>query len=209
MDIAKYIDYTLLKATATPADIEKLCKEALEYGFYSVCVNSGYVPLAAEQLKGSKVNVCTVVGFPLGAMSTQAKLYETSVALSQGAQEIDMVLNVGLFLSGNVAKVLDEIALLKQETGNRVLKVIIETCYLNDDQKRLASQVCVDAGADFVKTSTGFGTGGATLTDVQLIREVVGDRAKIKASGGIRDKQTALQYISLGVDRIGASAILI
>jgi deoxyribose-phosphate aldolase len=209
MDIAKYIDYTLLKATATPADIEKLCKEALEYGFYSVCVNSGYVPLAAEQLKGSKVNVCTVVGFPLGAMSTQAKLYETSVALSQGAQEIDMVLNVGLFLSGNVAKVLDEIALLKQETGDRVLKVIIETCYLNDDQKRLASQVCVDAGADFVKTSTGFGTGGATLADVQLIREVVGDRAKIKASGGIRDKQTALQYISLGVDRIGASAILI
>ena len=209
MDIAKYIDYTLLKATATPADIEKLCKEALEYGFYSVCVNSGYVPLAAEQLKGSKVNVCTVVGFPLGAMSTQAKLYETSVALSQGAQEIDMVLNVGLFLSGNVAKVLDEIALLKQETGDRVLKVIIETCYLNDDQKRLASQVCVDAGADFVKTSTGFGTGGATLADVQLIREVVGDRAKIKASGGIRDKQTALQYIALGVDRIGASAILV
>ena len=209
MDIAKYIDYTLLKATATPADIEKLCKEALEYGFYSVCVNSGYVPLAAEQLKGSKVNVCTVVGFPLGAMSTQAKLYETSVALSQGAQEIDMVLNVGLFLSGNVAKVLDEIALLKQETGDRVLKVIIETCYLNDDQKRLASQVCVDAGADFVKTSTGFGTRGATLADVQLIREVVGDRAKIKASGGIRDKQTALQYISLGVDRIGASAILV
>lgn len=209
MDIAKYIDYTLLKATATPADIEKLCKEALEYGFYSVCVNSGYVPLAAEQLKGSKVKVCTVVGFPLGAMSTQAKLYETSVALSQGAQEIDMVLNVGLFLSGNVAKVLDEIALLKQETDDRVLKVIIETCYLNDDQKRLASQVCVDAGADFVKTSTGFGTGGATLADVQLIREVVGDRAKIKASGGIRDKQTALQYISLGVDRIGASAILV
>jgi len=209
MDIAKYIDYTLLKATATPADIEKLCKEALEYGFYSVCVNSGYVPLAAEQLKGSKVKVCTVVGFPLGAMSTQAKLYETSVALTQGAQEIDMVLNVGLFLSGNVAKVLEEIALLKQETGDRVLKVIIETCYLNDEQKRLASQVCVDAGADFVKTSTGFGTGGATLADVQLIKEVVGDRAKIKASGGIRDKQTALQYISLGVNRIGASAILV
>ena len=209
MDIAKYIDHTLLKATATPADIEKLCKEALEYGFYSVCVNSGYVPLAAQLLKDTDTKVCTVVGFPLGAMSTQAKLYETSVALTQGAQEIDMVLNVGLFLSGNVAKVLDEIALLKQETGDRVLKVIIETCYLNDEQKRLASQVCVDAGADFVKTSTGFGTGGATLADVQLIKEVVGDRAKIKASGGIRDKQTALQYISLGVSRIGASAILV
>ena len=199
----------MLKATATPADIEKLCKEALEYGFYSVCVNSGYVPLAAQLLKDTDTKVCTVVGFPLGAMSTQAKLYETSVALTQGAQEIDMVLNVGLFLSGNVAKVLDEIALLKQETGDRVLKVIIETCYLNDEQKRLASQVCVDAGADFVKTSTGFGTGGATLADVQLIKEVVGDRAKIKASGGIRDKQTALQYISLGVSRIGASAILV
>ena len=209
MDIAKYIYYTLLKATATPADIEKLCKEALEYGFYSVCVNSGYVPLAAQLLKDTDTKVCTVVGFPLGAMSTQAKLYETSVALTQGAQEIDMVLNVGLFLSGNVAKVLDEIALLKQETGDRVLKVIIETCYLNDEQKRLESQVCVDAGADFVKTSTGFGTGGATLADVQLIKEVVGDRAKIKASGGIRDKQTALQYISLGVSRIGASAILV
>ena len=209
MDIAKYIDYTLLKATATPADIEKLCKEALEYGFYSVCVNSGYVPLAAQLLKDTDTKVCTVVGFPLGAMSTQAKLYETSVALTQGAQEIDMVLNVGLFLSGNVDKVLEEIALLKQETGDRVLKVIIETCYLNDEQKRLASQVCVDAGADFVKTSTGFGTGGATLADVQLIKEVVGDRAKIKASGGIRDKQTALQYISLGVSRIGASAILV
>ena len=209
MDIAKYIDYTLLKATATPADIEKLCSEAKQYGFFSVCVNSGYVPLAAQLLKDTDTKVCTVVGFPLGAMSTQAKLYETSVALTQGAQEIDMVLNVGLFLSGNVAKVLEEIALLKQETGDRVLKVIIETCYLNDEQKRLASQVCVDAGADFVKTSTGFGTGGATLADVQLIKEVVGDRAKIKASGGIRDKQTALQYISLGVNRIGASAILV
>lgn len=198
MDIAKYIDYTLLKATATPADIEKLCKEALEYGFYSVCVNSGYVPLAAQLLKDTDTKVCTVVGFPLGAMSTQAKLYETSVALTQGAQEIDMVLNVGLFLSGNVAKVLDEIALLKQETGDRVLKVIIETCYLNDEQKRLASQVCVDAGADFVKTSTGFGTGGATLADVQLIKEVVGDRAKIKASGGIRDNKQRSNIFPLG-----------
>ena len=120
-----------------------------------------------------------------------------------------MVINLGLFLSGRTAKVLDEIALLKQETADKVLKVIIETCYLNDDQKCLASQICVDAGADFVKTSTGFGTGGATLADVQLIKEVVGDRAKIKASGGIRNRETALQYIDLGVSRIGASAILI
>jgi deoxyribose-phosphate aldolase len=209
MNLAKYIDYTLLKATATPADIEKLCQEARQYGFFSVCVNSSYVPLVAQLLKGTDVKVCTVVGFPLGAMSTQGKLYETSTALAQGADEIDMVINLGLFLSGQIAKVLDEIALLKQETADKVLKVIIETCYLNDDQKRLASQICVDAGADFVKTSTGFGTGGATLADVQLIKEVVGDRAKIKASGGIRNSETALQYIDLGVSRIGASAILI
>ena len=209
MNLAKYIDYTLLKATATPADIEKLCQEARQYGFFSVCVNSSYVPLAAQLLKGTDVKVCTVVGFPLGAMSTQGKLYETSTALAEGADEIDMVINLGLFLSGRTAKVLDEIALLKQETADKVLKVIIETCYLNDDQKRLAAQICVDAWADFVKTSTGFGTGGATLADVQLIKEVVGDRAKIKASGGIRNRETALQYIDLGVSRIGASAILI
>ena len=209
MNLAKYIDYTLLKATATPADIEKLCQEARQYGFFSVCVNSSYVPLAAQLLKGTDVKVCTVVGFPLGAMSTQGKLHETSTALTEGADEIDMVINLGLFLSGQTAKVLDEIALLKQETADKVLKVIIETCYLNDDQKRLAAQICVDAGADFVKTSTGFGTGGATLADVQLIKEVVGDRAKIKASGGIRNRETALQYIDLGVSRIGASAILI
>ena len=209
MELNKLIDHTLLKATATINEIETLCKEAVDYDFYSVCVNSSYVATAKKFLTGTDIKVCSVVGFPLGAMSAKAKYFETSEALADGADEIDMVLNVGLFLSGNVAKVLDEIALLKQETGDRVLKVIIETCYLNDEQKRLASQVCVDAGADFVKTSTGFGTGGATLADVQLIREIVGNRAKIKASGGIRDKQTALQYISLGVDRIGASAILV
>ena len=209
MNLAKYIDYTLLKATATPAQIEKLCQEARQYGFFSVCVNSGYVPLVVRELKGSEVKVCTVVGFPLGAMSTQGKLHETSTALAEGADEIDMVINLGLLLSGQTAKVRDEIALLKKETADKVLKVIIETCYLTDEQKRLASQLCVDAGADFVKTSTGFGTAGATLADVRLIKEVVGDKALIKASGGIRDRETALQYIALGVSRIGASAILV
>lgn len=209
MNLAKYIDYTLLKATATPAQIEKLCQEARQYGFFSVCVNSGYVPLVAQELKGSEVKVCTVVGFPLGAMSTQGKLDEASTALAEGADEIDMVINLGLLLSGQTAKVRDEIALLKKETADKVLKVIIETCYLTDEQKRLASQLCVEAGADFVKTSTGFGTAGATLADVQLIKEVVGDKALIKASGGIRDRETALQYIALGVSRIGASAILV
>jgi deoxyribose-phosphate aldolase len=209
MNLAKYIDYTLLKATATPAQIEKLCQEARQYGFFSVCVNSGYVPLVAQELKGAEVKVCTVVGFPLGAMSTQGKLHETSTALAEGADEVDMVINLGLLLSGQTAKVRDEIALLKKETADKVLKVIIETCYLTDEQKRLASQLCVEAGADFVKTSTGFGTAGATLADVQLIKEVVGDKALIKASGGIRDRETALQYIALGVSRIGASAILV
>ena len=209
MNLAKYIDYTLLKATATPAQIEKLCQEARQYGFFSVCVNSGYVPLVAQALKGSEVKVCTVVGFPLGAMSTLGKLHETSTALAEGADEVDMVINLGLLLSGQTAKVRDEIALLKKETADKVLKVIIETCYLTDEQKRLASQLCVEAGADFVKTSTGFGTAGATLADVQLIKEVVGDKALIKASGGIRDRETALQYIALGVSRIGASAILV
>ena len=209
MNLAKYIDYTLLKATATPAQIEKLCQEARQYGFFSVCVNSGYVPLVAHKLKGSDVKVCTVVGFPLGVMSTQGKLHEASTALAEGADEIDMVINLGLLLSGQITKVRDEIALLKQETADKVLKVIIETCYLTDDQKRLAAQLCVDAGADFVKTSTGFGTGGATFADVQLIKEVVGDNALIKASGGIRDRETALQYIALGASRIGASAILV
>lgn len=209
MNLAKYIDYTLLKATATPAQIEKLCQESRQYGFFSVCVNSGYVPLVVRELKGSEVKVCTVVGFPLGAMSTQGKLHETSTALAEGADEVDMVINLGLLLSGQTAKVRDEIALLKKETADKVLKVIIETCYLTDEQKRLASQLCVEAGADFVKTSTGFGTAGATLADVQLIKEVVGDKALIKASGGIRDRETALQYIALGVSRIGASAILV
>ena len=209
MNLAKYIDYTLLKATATPVQIEKLCQEARQHGFFSVCVNSGYVPLVAYELKGAEVKVCTVVGFPLGAMSTQGKLHETSTALAEGADEIDMVINLGLLLSGQTAKVRDEIALLKKETADKVLKVIIETCYLTDEQKRLASQLCVEAGADFVKTSTGFGTAGATLADVQLIKEVVGDNALIKASGGIRDRETALQYIALGVSRIGASAILV
>jgi deoxyribose-phosphate aldolase len=209
MNLAKYIDYTLLKATATPAQIEKLCQEARQYGFFSVCVNSGYVSLVVRELKGAEVKVCTVVGFPLGAMSTLGKLHETSTALAEGADEVDMVINLGLLLSGQTAKVRDEIALLKKETADKVLKVIIETCYLTDEQKRLASQLCVEAGADFVKTSTGFGTAGATLADVQLIKEVVGDKALIKASGGIRDRETALQYIALGVSRIGASAILV
>lgn len=208
-NIAQYIDYTLLKPTATFADIEKLCQEALSYHFFSVCVNSGYVSYAKNLLKESPIKLCSVVGFPLGAMSPLAKANEATIALEEGADEIDMVMNIGWFLSGQIHKVLEEVSQIKKITGNKVLKLIIETCYLSDAQKRLACQMGVDAGADFIKTSTGFGTGGATLSDVRLMKEVVGNQALIKASGGIRTREVALEYLALGVSRIGASAIII
>lgn len=205
INLEKYIDHTLLKPTATFNEIEKLCQEAIDYQFFSVCVNSGYVPFAKQILKNTDIKVCSVVGFPLGAMSPLAKIYETSQALKDGADEIDMVMNVGYFKTGQIAKVLDEITQIKRETDKKILKVILETCFLNDEQKKLACQVCVDAGADFVKTSTGFGSGGATPQDVILMRDIVAGKAKVKASGGIRDQKTALEYIALGVERIGTS----
>nr|WP_314801947.1 deoxyribose-phosphate aldolase [uncultured Capnocytophaga sp.] len=208
-NIAQYIDYTLLKPTATFADIEKLCQEALSYHFFSVCVNSSYISYAKNLLKESPIKLCSVVGFPLGAMSPQAKANETTIALEEGADEIDMVMNIGWFLSGQIHKVSEEVSLIKKITGAKVLKLIIETCYLSDEQKRLACLMGVDAGADFIKTSTGFGTGGATLGDVQLMKEVIGENALIKASGGIRTREVALEYLALGVSRIGASAIII
>jgi len=169
-------------------------------------VNSCYVTTAKKFLAGTDIKVCSVVGFPLGAMSAKAKYFETGEALSDGADEIDMVLNVGLLKSGEVNKALDEIISLKRCVGeNRVLKVILETCYLTDEEKRLACRMALDAKADFVKTSTGFGSGGATLADVKLMKECVQNKAKIKASGGIRDYETAMQYVNLGVQRIGTS----
>ena len=209
INIAQYIDYTLLKPTATFADIEKLCQEALSYHFFSVCVNSSYISYAKNLLKESPTKLCSVVGFPLGAMSPLAKANEATIALEEGADEIDMVMNIGWFLSGQIHKVLEEVSQIKKITGNKVLKLIIETCYLSEAQKRLACQMGVDAGANFIKTSTGFGTGGATLSDVRLMKEVVGNQALIKASGGIRTREVALEYLALGVSRIGASAIII
>ena len=206
MELNKLIDHTLLKATATISEIETLCKEAVDYDFYSVCVNSGYVATAKKFLTGTDIKVCSVVGFPLGAMSAKAKYFETGEALADGADEIDMVLNVGWLKSGEVNQVLDEIIALKRCVGeSRVLKVILETCYLTDEEKRLACRLALDAKADFVKTSTGFGTGGATLADVKLMKECVQHKAKVKASGGIRDYETAIQYVNLGVERIGTS----
>lgn len=204
--INRYIDHTLLKATATEGDILALCKEARECEFFSVCVNSGYVSLAKKNLSGSNVKVCTVIGFPLGAMSTNAKLLETREALKDGAQEFDMVINIGELKSRNYKKIEEEITALKTVVGDLVLKVIIETCYLTKEEIVLACELAVKAGADFVKTSTGFGTGGATLEDVLLMKKAVEGKAKIKASGGIKNLETALSYIEAGVDRIGTSS---
>ena len=209
MELKKYIDHTLLKATATPSEIKKLCAEAKEYNFYAVCVNGGYVSLAKEEVGDSEVKVAAVIGFPLGAMSTEAKVSETKSCISDGADEIDMVINVGMLQSGNHQYVEDEILAIKKVTGDKVLKVIIETCYLSDEEKKIACKLAMNAGADFVKTSTGFGTGGATLEDIKLMKSIVGDTLKIKASGGIRDKNTAVEYIELGISRIGTSSGII
>lgn len=201
-----YIDHTLLKPTATTNDIKKLCQDAKEYNFFSVCVNSCYVKLAKKQLKESEVQVCSVIGFPLGSMSTKAKVYETKRALKDGADEIDMVINVGWLKSKMFNKVYKDIKAVKKAMPKNTLKVILETCYLTDEEITKASELALKARADFIKTSTGFGTGGATIEAVKLMKQVAGDQMKIKASGGIRDAKTAQEYIDLGVERLGVSA---
>lgn len=206
MHIADFIDHTNLKATATWADIKKLCGEAKEFGFYAVCVNGCHVPMAKQELDGSQVKLAAVIGFPLGAMSTEAKVFEAKDCVEHGADEIDMVINIGWLKSKKMDWVRDEIQAIKEAIGNKILKVIIETCYLTNDEKVTACKLAVEAGADYVKTSTGFGTGGATFEDVILMKKTVGDKAKIKASGGVKDKAKALKYIELGVSRIGTSS---
>lgn len=206
MRLNQFIDHTLLKATATPLDIKNLCVEAKENEFYAVCVNGCYVGLAASMLKDSQVKVAAVIGFPLGAMSTEVKIAEAMDCIENGADEIDMVINIGLLKAEHFKAVEDEISAIKKAIGNAVLKVIIETCYLTNDEKKAACKAAMNAKADFVKTSTGFGTAGATPEDVKLMKEVVGDKLQIKASGGIKDKATALEYIELGVTRLGTSA---
>lgn len=205
MNYNKYIDHTLLKPDCLDKDIEKLCSEAKEYDFASVCVNSSYVKKCVELLKGTTVKVCTVVGFPLGACSTEAKLAETKKALEDGASEIDMVINISRLKCHDDKYVENEISELKKACGNNVLKVIIETCLLTDEEKIRACLDAVNAHADFVKTSTGFSTGGATIEDVKLMKQTVQDKALVKASGGIKDKDTFLKMIEAGASRIGAS----
>lgn len=204
----KYFDHTILKADAKKEDIERICKEAIEYNFASVCVNSYWTKEVAELLKDSDVKVCVVVGFPLGAMSTKAKAYETKCAVEDGADEIDMVINVGQLKAGNTSEVLCDIKAVRSECEGKILKVIIETCYLTDDEKKIACELSLEAKADFVKTSTGFGSGGATVEDVELMKSVVGGKANVKASGGIRDTETAQCMINAGASRLGTSATI-
>ncbi|SEL07377.1 deoxyribose-phosphate aldolase [Aquimarina amphilecti] len=206
MELNRYIDHTFLKATATVDDIKKLCAEAREYDFYSVCVNGAYVGLACSELMKSDIKIAAVVGFPLGAMTTKAKVFEAKQCIDDGANEIDMVLNIGLLKSGYHKIVQDEIALIKKAIGDNILKVILENSYLTEEEKKIACQLSIDAGADFIKTSTGFGGGGATLGDIKLMKEIAMDAIQIKASGGIRDAKTAVQYINMGVSRLGTSS---
>ena len=206
MGLNKYIDHTILKATASSSDIKKLCAEAIEHEFYSVCVNGCYVADAKHLLQGTDVKVAAVVGFPLGAMTTAAKVFEAKEAVENGASEIDMVINVAKLKDGEFEFVENEIRQIKEAIGDNVLKVIIETCYLTDEEKVKACELSLVAKADFVKTSTGFGTGGATYEDVKLMKSVVGNNAKVKASGGVRDKETAQKYVDLGAERLGTSS---
>ena len=205
--LAKYIDHTLLKADATPEQIKKLCAEAEEYQFASVCVNSCYAKLAHECLRGRGVAVCCVVGFPLGAMSPRAMAYEARCAAEDGASEIDMVLPIGALKAGDDETVRETIgAVVEAVTGRAIVKVIIEACLLTDEEKVRACQLAESVGAAFVKTSTGFSSGGATEHDVALMRKSVSSAVQVKAAGGIRDRETALRMIAAGADRIGASA---
>ena len=205
--LAKYIDHTLLKADATPEQIKKLCAEAEEYQFASVCVNSCYARLAHECLRGRGVAVCCVVGFPLGAMSPRAMAYEARCAAEDGASEIDMVLPIGALKAGDDETVRETIgAVVEAVTGRAIVKVILEACLLTDAEKVRACQLAESVGAAFVKTSTGFSSGGATEHDVALMRKSVSSAVQVKAAGGIRDRETALRMIAAGADRIGASA---
>lgn len=206
MHLNTYIDHTLLKPTASKNEIIKLCDEAIAYEFFSVCVNSCYVSLAKQHLKNTKVKVCSVIGFPLGAMSTQAKVNEAKKALDDGADEIDMVMNLGYFKSQDFDNVWKDIEAVKHIMPNNILKVILETCYLEEDEVLKASELAIKGGADFIKTSTGFGTRGASFEDIKLMKRVAKDVTKIKASGGIKDAKTAIDYINLGVQRLGTSS---
>ncbi|MBN2221354.1 MAG: deoxyribose-phosphate aldolase [Vallitaleaceae bacterium] len=206
MNLSKYIDHTILKPDAMKEEVLAICKEAIVYDFASVCVNQYYTKLVKEQLAGSDVMVCTVVGFPLGAVAKEVKAFETEMAIRDGADEIDMVINIGALKDGEDELVKKDIEAVVEAAKGHTVKVIIETCLLNDEEKVKACQLSLEAGAHFVKTSTGFSKGGATVEDVTLMRKTVGTKAKVKASGGVRDYDGAMAMIEAGANRIGASS---
>ncbi|MCR8745380.1 deoxyribose-phosphate aldolase [Romboutsia lituseburensis] len=205
--IANMIDHTILKATATKEEVVKICSEAKEYGFFSVCVNPTQIELVKKELQGSEVKVCTVIGFPLGANTPEVKAFETKDAIAKGADEVDMVINIGALKDKNYEVVERDIkAVVDAANKAALVKVIIETCYLTDEEKKIACELAVKAGTDYVKTSTGFGTGGSTPEDIKLMRETVGENIGVKASGGVRCEKDAIAVIEAGASRIGASA---
>ncbi|WP_276872512.1 deoxyribose-phosphate aldolase [Anaerotruncus massiliensis (ex Togo et al. 2019)] len=203
-EIYSHVDHTQLKAVSTWQDIRKLCEEALAHHTASVCIPPSYVARAHERFPA--LNICTVIGFPLGYNTTAVKVFEAEQAIAEGAGEVDMVVNLGDVKNGDYDKVLAEIAALRRAAGDKVLKVIVETCYLTEEEKIRLCELVTEAGADYIKTSTGFGTGGATLPDVLLFREHIGPRGKIKASGGIRTEADLRLFLENGCDRLGASA---
>ena len=205
-NLASMIDHTLLKPTATKEQVAELCQQALVNHFASVCINPCFVKLATEMLKGSDVKTCTVIGFPLGANSTEVKAFEAKKAVNEGAQEVDMVINIGALKEGDLEYVENEIAQVVKVSQGALVKVIIETCFLTDEEKVTVCKLAKKAGANFVKTSTGFGTGGATVSDVSLMRKTVGDSMGVKASGGVRSLDETLAVINAGASRIGTSS---
>jgi deoxyribose-phosphate aldolase len=202
----KYIDHTMLKQFATREDIRKLCSEAKEFDFATVCVNPSWIEFCKKELSGSTVEVCTVIGFPLGAMTSTSKVFEAKNAVEVGADEVDMVINIGRLKDNEIKYIIEEIQACKTAVGNHVLKVIIETCLLTDEEIVIACNAVVEAGADFVKTSTGFSTSGATVAAVKLMKETVKDNCFVKAAGGVRSNDDLLEMIKVGADRIGTSS---
>ena len=206
-EILKKVDHTLLKADATKADILRICNEAMENNTASICINPSYIEYAVSIL-GDKIPVCTVIGFPLGAMTTAAKVFEAKDAIAKGAKEVDMVINISKAKDGDFEYIEDEIRQIKAAVGDNILKVIIETCLLTDDEKIALCKAVTNAGADYIKTSTGFSTGGATFHDIELFAKYTDGKCKIKAAGGIRTREDMEKFISLGADRLGTSSAI-
>lgn len=207
-EIAGIIDHSLLKPTATSEDIRKLCDEARQFGFYSVCINPFFVSMAKELLSGSDVKITTVIGFPFGMTLPEAKAYEAAKAVSSGADELDIVMNIGMAKTGRWGIVKNDISDVISATKGRIRKIIIEACYLNNAEKIKATEIVLESGAEFIKTSTGFGTGGATVEDIRLIKSIAGNACKIKAAGGIKTLSQVKDMISAGAERIGTSSSL-